>query len=168
VIRFRVGDSVVAFDDVVRGRVEISTRDLGGDLIIVRSDGTPLYHFVVVVDDAEMKISHVIRGEDHISNTPKHVLLFRALGATVPIFAHLPLILNPDRTKMSKRKSQTAIADYRAQGFIPEGWSTSWPCSAGPAAPKRRSSRSTSWASVSSSSVSNRAAPSSTRSASSG
>jgi nondiscriminating glutamyl-tRNA synthetase len=133
VVRFRVGDSVVAFDDVIRGRVEISTRDLGGDLIIVRSDGTPLYHFVVVVDDAEMKISHVIRGEDHISNTPKHVLLFRALGATVPVFAHLPLILNPDRTKMSKRKSQTAIADYRAQGFIPEamvnflamlGWSS--------------------------------------------
>lgn len=121
VIRFRVGDGVVAWDDIVRGHVEISTHDLGGDLIIVRSDGTPLYHFVVVVDDADMAISHVIRGEDHISNTPKHILLFRALGADVPVFAHLPLILNADRTKMSKRKGQTAMADYRAQGYIPEG-----------------------------------------------
>ena len=73
------------------------------------------------VDDADMEISHVIRGEDHLSNTPKHILLFRAMGADVPQFAHLPLILNPDRTKMSKRKSQTAVADYRAQGYIPEG-----------------------------------------------
>ena len=122
VIRFRVGEGVVAFDDIVRGHVEIDTTALGGDLIIVRSDGTPLYHFTVVVDDAEMAISHVIRGEDHLSNTPKHILLFRALGADVPQFAHLPLILNPDRTKMSKRKSQTAVADYRAQGYIPEGF----------------------------------------------
>ena len=122
VIRFRVGEGVVAFDDIVRGHVEIDTTALGGDLIIVRSDGTPLYHFAVVVDDADMAISHVIRGEDHLSNTPKHILLFRALGAAVPEFAHLPLILNPDRTKMSKRKSQTAVADYRAQGFIPEAF----------------------------------------------
>jgi glutamyl-tRNA synthetase len=101
--------------------------------VIVRSDGTPLYHFTVVVDDAAMDMSHIIRGEDHLSNTPKHILLFQALGHAVPEFAHLPLILNADRTKMSKRKSQTAIADYRAQGFVPEalvnylallGWST--------------------------------------------
>ncbi|HLB45083.1 MAG TPA: glutamate--tRNA ligase [Candidatus Limnocylindrales bacterium] len=122
VVRFRVGEGVVAFDDIVRGRVEIDTTALGGDLIIVRSDGTPLYHFTVVVDDADMAISHVIRGEDHLSNTPKHILLFRALGTEVPQFAHLPLILNPDRTKMSKRKSQTAVADYRAQGYIPEAF----------------------------------------------
>ena len=122
VIRFRVGTGVVGFDDLVRGHVEIDTTALGGDLIIVRSDGTPLYHFTVVVDDADMAISHVIRGEDHLSNTPKHILLFRALGADVPQFAHLPLILNPDRTKMSKRKSQTAVADYRVQGYIPEGF----------------------------------------------
>ena len=120
VVRFRVGEGSVAFDDIVRGRVEIATDALGGDLIIVRSDGTPLYHFTVVVDDAAMAITHVIRGEDHLSNTPKHILLFRALGAEVPDFAHLPLILNPDRTKMSKRKSQTAMADYIAQGFIQE------------------------------------------------
>jgi nondiscriminating glutamyl-tRNA synthetase len=120
VIRFRIGEGSVAFDDIVRGRVEISTDALGGDLIIVRSDGTPLYHFTVVVDDAAMAITHVIRGEDHISNTPKHILLFRALGAEVPDFAHLPLILNPDRTKMSKRKGETALADYIAQGFVQE------------------------------------------------
>ncbi|MFN8621112.1 MAG: glutamate--tRNA ligase [Chloroflexota bacterium] len=133
VIRFRVGQSLVEFDDVVRGHVAIDTDALGGDLVIVRSDGTPLYHFTVVVDDAEMAITHVIRGEDHLSNTPKHVLLFRALGADLPVFAHLPLILNPDRTKMSKRKSQTALSAYRADGFIPEaivnylgllGWSS--------------------------------------------
>ena len=132
-LRFRVRADKIRFDDLVRGEVEIDTANLGGDFVIVRGDGTPLYHFTVVVDDAEMEISHVIRGEDHLSNTPKHILLFQALGHEVPAFAHLPLILNPDRTKMSKRKSQTAIADYRAQGFIPEalvnylallGWST--------------------------------------------
>jgi glutamyl-tRNA synthetase len=132
-IRFRVPPEVVAWDDVVRGRVEIDTDNLGGDFVIVRADGSPLYHFSVVVDDAEMRISHVIRGEDHISNTPKHILLFRALGHREPVFAHLPLILNPDRSKMSKRKSQTAVAAYRAEGFIPEamvnylallGWSS--------------------------------------------
>jgi len=123
VIRFRIPpDRVIAFDDIVRGHVEIETGQLGGDLVIVRSDGTPLYHFTVAVDDAAMAISHVIRGEDHLSNTPKHILLFEAMGAPIPKFAHLPLILNPDRTKMSKRKTQTAVADYRAQGFIPEAF----------------------------------------------
>jgi nondiscriminating glutamyl-tRNA synthetase len=120
-LRFRVGEGVVGWDDLVRGRIEIDVANIGGDFVIVRSDGTPLYHFAVVVDDAEMEMTLIIRGEDHISNTPKHILLFRALGHEVPVFAHLPLILNPDRTKMSKRKSQTAIDDYRAQGFIREG-----------------------------------------------
>jgi len=132
-LRFRVGEGVLAFDDIVRGHVEIDVSNLGGDFVIVRADGSPLYHFTVVVDDAAMEISHVIRGEDHLSNTPKHVLLFRALGYEVPLFAHLPLILNADRSKMSKRKSQTAVADYIAQGFIREalvnylallGWGT--------------------------------------------
>jgi nondiscriminating glutamyl-tRNA synthetase len=132
-LRFRVGEGVVAFDDIVRGLVEIDVANLGGDFVIVRADGNPLYHFTVVVDDAAMAITHVIRGEDHLSNTPKHILLFRALGYEVPAFAHLPLILNPDRTKMSKRKSQTAVGDYIAQGFVREalvnylaflGWST--------------------------------------------
>jgi len=133
VIRFRVGTGVVAFDDIVRGHVEIDVSNLGGDFVIVRGDGTPLYHFVVVVDDAAMEISHIIRGEDHLSNTPKHILLFRALGHREPAFAHLPLILNPDRSKMSKRKSQTAVSDYIAEGFVREalvnylallGWAT--------------------------------------------
>ena len=132
-LRFRVGTGVVAFDDIVRGRVEIDVSNLGGDFVIVRGDGTPLYHFTVVVDDAEMQVSHVIRGEDHLSNTPKHILLFRVLGHPEPRFAHLPLILNTDRTKMSKRKSQTAVSDYLAEGFIREalvnylallGWAT--------------------------------------------
>ncbi len=132
-LRFRVGTGVVGFDDIVRGHVEFDVSNLGGDFVIVRGDGSPLYHFTVVVDDATMQISHVIRGEDHLSNTPKHILLFRALGYPEPRFAHLPLILNPDRTKMSKRKSQTAIGDYIAQGFIREalvnylallGWAT--------------------------------------------
>jgi glutamyl-tRNA synthetase len=133
VTRFRVPPGVIEIDDLVRGRIEIDTANIGGDFVIVRSDGTPLYHFVVVVDDADMEMSHIIRGEDHISNTPKHILLFRALGHAVPKFAHLPLILNPDRTKMSKRMSQTAISDYIAQGFVKEalvnylgllGWSS--------------------------------------------
>jgi glutamyl-tRNA synthetase len=134
VVRFRIPPNrTIAFDDIVRGRVEIDTNALGGDLVILRADATPLYHFTVAVDDAAMAITHVIRGEDHLSNTPKHILLFEALGSSVPQFGHLPLILNPDRTKMSKRKSVTAVADYRAEGFIPEafvnylallGWST--------------------------------------------
>ena len=119
-IRFRVRPGVVAWDDMVRGRVEIDTANLGGDFVIVRGDGNPLYHFTVVVDDMAMRISHVIRGEDHVSNTPKHILLFEALGFALPHFGHLPLILNPDGTKMSKRKSQTAVADYVAQGFLRE------------------------------------------------
>ena len=132
-IRFRVPADKIQWRDLVRDDVEIDTANIGGDFVIVRSDGTPLYHFAVVVDDAAMEISHIMRGEDHISNTPKHILLFRALGHAEPAFAHLPLILNPDRTKMSKRMSQTAISDYIAQGFIREalvnylaflGWST--------------------------------------------
>jgi glutamyl-tRNA synthetase len=103
-------------------QVEIDAAALGGDLVILRADGTPLYHFTVVVDDAAMGITHVIRGEDHLSNTPKHILLFRALGHQEPVFAHLPLILNADRTKMSKRKSQTAVKDYIAEGFVREAF----------------------------------------------
>ena len=120
VLRFRVRPGVVAWEDLIRGRVEIDSANLGGDFVIVRADGTPLYHFTVVVDDAAMEISHVIRGEDHTSNTPKHILLFEALGHAVPAFGHLPLILNPDGSKISKRKTQTAISEYIAEGFIRE------------------------------------------------
>ena len=119
-LRFRVPDEVVTFEDLIRGHVEFDSDALGGDRVIVRADGSPLYHFTVAVDDHAMAITHVIRGEDHLSNTPLHILLFRALGYREPVFGHIPLILNPDRSKMSKRKSQTAMSAYREQGYLPE------------------------------------------------
>ncbi|HEY7737592.1 MAG TPA: glutamate--tRNA ligase [Candidatus Limnocylindria bacterium] len=118
-VRFRVPAETIRFDDLIRGEVEFDN-GLLGDFVIVRADGVPLYHFVVVIDDEQMGISHVIRGEDHLSNTPKHIALIRALGYAEPVFGHIPLILNPDRSKMSKRKSQTAITAYREQGYLPE------------------------------------------------
>jgi glutamyl-tRNA synthetase len=120
-IRFKVEPDVVRFDDLVRGQVEFDNALLG-DFVIVRNDGSPLYHFVVVIDDEAMEITHVIRGEDHLSNTPKHIALIRALGYREPRFGHIPLILNADRTKMSKRKSQTSIAAYREEGYLPEAF----------------------------------------------
>ena len=119
VIRFRVEPEIIRFDDLIRGEVEFDN-SLLGDFVIVRNDGQPLYHFVVVVDDEAMEITHVIRGEDHLSNTPKHIALIRALGYREPTFGHIPLILNADRTKMSKRKSQTAMSAYREEGYLPE------------------------------------------------
>jgi glutamyl-tRNA synthetase len=119
VIRFKVEPEKIRFDDLIRGEVEFDNALLG-DFVIVRNDGVPLYHFVVVVDDQAMEITHVIRGEDHLSNTPKHIALIRALGYREPRFGHIPLILNPDRTKISKRKSQTAITAYREEGYLPE------------------------------------------------
>jgi nondiscriminating glutamyl-tRNA synthetase len=121
VIRFKVDPEVIHFDDLVRGEVEFDNALLG-DFVIVRSDGVPLYHFAVVVDDEAMRITDVIRGEDHLSNTPKHIALIRALGYREPRFGHIPLILNADRTKMSKRKSQTAIIAYREEGYLPEAF----------------------------------------------
>jgi glutamyl-tRNA synthetase len=118
-IRFRVEPETIRFDDLVRGEVEFDNALLG-DFVIVRNDGIPLYHFVVVIDDQAMEITEVIRGEDHLSNTPKHIALIRALGYREPRFGHIPLILNPDRTKMSKRKSQMAISAYRDDGYLPE------------------------------------------------
>jgi glutamyl-tRNA synthetase len=119
VIRFKVEPEVIRFDDLIRGEVEFDN-GLLGDFVIVRADGVPLYHFVVVVDDQAMEITDVIRGEDHLSNTPKHIALIRALGYREPRFGHIPLILNPDRTKISKRKSQTAMTAYREEGYLPE------------------------------------------------
>jgi glutamyl-tRNA synthetase len=118
-IRFRVPAETIRFDDLIRGEVEFDN-SLLGDFVIVRGDGSPLYHFVVVIDDEKMEITHVIRGEDHLSNTPKHIALIRALGYREPRFGHIPLILNADRSKMSKRRSQTAITAYREQGYLPE------------------------------------------------
>jgi glutamyl-tRNA synthetase len=119
VIRFQVAAEKIVFHDLVRGEVEFDNALLG-DFVIVRNDGVPLYHFAVVVDDEAMEISHVIRGEDHLSNTPKHIALIRALGYREPTFGHIPLILNADRSKMSKRKSQTAMTAYREEGYLPE------------------------------------------------
>ncbi len=121
VIRFKVEPETIRFDDLVRGEVEFDN-SLLGDFVIVRNDGVPLYHFVVVVDDEAMEITDVIRGEDHLSNTPKHIALIRALGYREPRFGHIPLILNPDRSKMSKRKSQTSITAYREEGYLPEAF----------------------------------------------
>jgi glutamyl-tRNA synthetase len=118
-IRFKVPPETVIFDDLIRGEVEFDNRLLG-DFIIVRADGSPLYHFVVVIDDEQMEITHVIRGEDHLSNTPKHIALIEALGYRMPRFGHIPLILNADRSKMSKRKSQTSVTAYRDEGYLPE------------------------------------------------
>ena len=118
-VRFKVPDGIVAFDDVVHGRIEFNGADLE-DFVIVRSDGHPLYHLSVVVDDIDMRITHVIRGDDHISNTPKHVLLFHALGGTVPVFAHVPLILGADKKRLSKRHGATSVTEYQRQGYLPE------------------------------------------------
>lgn len=119
-IKLRVASQEISFDDVVRGRVVTHTDTFGGDFVIARSIQNPLYHLAVVIDDAAMEITHVIRGEDHISNTPKHILLQQALGYPQPIYAHLPLLLNDQRQKLSKRKSETSLLVYRDKGYLPE------------------------------------------------
>jgi glutamyl-tRNA synthetase len=119
VIRFKVPETEVEFKDLVRGPVQFDAA-LFGDIVIAKDLSTPLYNFAVVVDDELMEITHVIRGEDHIANTPKQILMQRALGFREPQYAHLPLILNPDRSKMSKRFADTALAEYRAKGYLPE------------------------------------------------
>jgi len=119
-VRFRIPDRRdVTFDDIVRGEVTFST-DVIGDPVIVRSDGRPAYNFAVVVDDVQMQVSHVIRGEDHISNTPRQVLMYEALGAAPPKFAHLSLVLGPDHAPLSKRHGATSVAEFRARGYLPE------------------------------------------------
>jgi len=119
VIRFRVPDGKTVFDDMVLGSVEFDNGELD-DLIIVRADGTPTYNFAVVVDDLEMAISHIIRGADHISNTPRQILIWEALGHEVPVFGHQPLVLAPDKQVMSKRRGAIAVGEYRRRGYAPE------------------------------------------------
>lgn len=120
VIRFKVPpDRIVRVDDLVRGKVTFETNGIG-DFIIVKSDGIPTYNFAVVVDDAEMQINYVIRAEEHLSNTPRQVLLYEALGLSKPKFAHISLILGKDRSKMSKRHGATSVVQYREQGYLPE------------------------------------------------
>ena len=119
VIRFRNPNKKIKFADLVRGDIEFDTTDLG-DFVIAKSSEEPLYHLAVVVDDFEMGITHVIRGEDHISNTPRQILIGEALGAPRPQYAHIPLILAPDRSKLSKRHGALAIAEYRNRGYMSE------------------------------------------------
>jgi glutamyl-tRNA synthetase len=117
--RLHVPIETLSFDDLVRGEVTFNTATLG-DFIVARQDELPLYNLAVVIDDHAMKITHVLRGEDHISNTPKQILLYRALGATPPVFGHTPMMLAPDRSKLSKRHGATSVDDYIAQGYLPE------------------------------------------------
>jgi glutamyl-tRNA synthetase len=119
VVRFRVPSSRdVAFDDIVRGEVRFSS-DVIGDPVLLRSDGVPAYNFAVVVDDALMQITHVIRGEDHISNTPRQLLLYEAFGWTPPRFAHVSMVLGPDHSKLSKRHGAVSVGEFRARGIVP-------------------------------------------------
>jgi glutamyl-tRNA synthetase/nondiscriminating glutamyl-tRNA synthetase len=118
-IRLKIPDRPIRFHDIVRGWVEFSN-EVVSDLIIVRSTGVPVYNYVVVVDDAEMMITHVIRGDDHLSNTPKQVALYEALGWAVPEFAHLSTILGPDKERLSKRHGATSLANFREMGVLPE------------------------------------------------
>ncbi len=120
VIRLRVPEARdVAFDDVVRGTVTFNTAVIG-DPVLVRSDGIPAYNFAVVIDDALMDITHVVRGEDHISNTPRQLLLYEAFGWTPPAFAHVSLVMGPDHSPLSKRHGATSVAEFRARGYLPE------------------------------------------------
>ena len=122
VIRFKLPEFAdISFDDLIRGRVTIP-RDQFDDFIIARSDGTPMYNFVVVVDDADMRITQVIRGEDHISNTPKQILIYQACGYAVPQFAHIPLILGPSGDRLSKRDGATSALAYKELGYLPDAF----------------------------------------------
>ncbi len=119
VIRFRTPETRVSFHDLIKGPIEFDA-SLIGDFVIARSRTDVLYNFAVVIDDAEMEISHVLRGEDHVSNTPKQILLQHALGFFTPVYGHIPLILGPDRSKLSKRHGAMAVLDYKKMGYLPE------------------------------------------------
>src|ERR687883_39637 len=119
-IRFRIpANRDVIFKDVVRGDVRFNTEVIG-DPVIVRADGHPAYNFAVVIDDALMEVTHVIRGEDHISNTPRQILVYEALGFAAPAFAHLALVMGPDHSPLSKRHGATSVAEFRSKGYLPE------------------------------------------------
>ncbi|MBQ3034221.1 MAG: glutamate--tRNA ligase [Deferribacterales bacterium] len=118
-IRFRAFKPSIVVKDMIHGEINFPTNAFG-DFIIIRPDGTPIYNYVVVVDDALMKITHVIRGDDHLSNTPKQALIYEALGYETPMFAHIPMILGPDHSKLSKRHGNTSVEQFRASGYLPE------------------------------------------------
>ena len=119
VLRFKVPEGETRFPDMVSGEITFQNREVD-DWVMVRASGDPTYNFVVVCDDRDMRISHVLRGEEHLTNTPKQVLLYRALGLEPPLFAHVPLMLGKDKKKLSKRTGDTALQDYRAKGYPPE------------------------------------------------
>ena len=118
-VRLKVPKTVLKFQDNIYGEIEINTEEID-DFIVARTDGTPTYNLVVVVDDHDMEITHVIRGEDHISNTPKQLLIYEALGYTSPDFSHLPMILGPDKRRLSKRHGATGVQEYREKGYFPD------------------------------------------------
>jgi glutamyl-tRNA synthetase len=118
-IRLRVPPGEIAWDDAVHGRISFQGEDIK-DFVILRSDRSPLYNFAVVVDDIDMQITHVLRGDDHISNTPKQIAAYRALDAALPVFGHVPMINGPDGKKLSKRHGATAVGDYQHLGILPE------------------------------------------------
>ncbi len=118
-VRFKVPEGRVTYEDAVFGEISVES-DTIENFVLLRSDKHPTYHLSVVVDDIDMRISHVVRGADHISNTPKQILLYRALGASLPVFAHLPLILGPDKTRLSKRHGATSVMAYQEQGILSE------------------------------------------------
>jgi glutamyl-tRNA synthetase len=121
-LRFAVPEGgSTSFDDAVFGKVEFANSEIE-DFVLLRSDGIPTYHLSVVADDVDMRLTHIIRGADHISNTPKQVLQYRALGAELPVFAHVPLILGPDKTRLSKRHGATSVISYKAMGIVPEAF----------------------------------------------
>jgi glutamyl-tRNA synthetase len=118
--RFKVPESgITEFDDMVHGKTRFENK-LMSDFVIVRKDGVPTYNFAATIDDALMKISHVIRGDDHLSNTPRQVCIYQALGFDLPVFAHIPMILGPDRQRLSKRHGATAVGEFETKGFLPE------------------------------------------------
>lgn len=119
VIRFKNPNKKVVFEDSIRGRIEFDTTELG-DFVIAKSEDEPVFHLVVVIDDYEMGITHIIRGEDHISNTPRQILIFSAIGAQIPQYAHIPLLLSADRSKLSKRKGAIPVSEYRSRGYLRE------------------------------------------------
>jgi len=118
-VRFLVPEGATRFDDLVHGPIEFDDANIE-DFVILRADHQPTYHLSVMSDDVEMKITHVVRGDDHISNTPKQLLLYEAIGAPVPAFAHVPLILGPDKKRLSKRHGATSVMEYARQGYLPE------------------------------------------------
>lgn len=120
VIRFKVQHGITIFDDIVRGKLEFNN-DTIEDFIIMKSDGIPVYNFAAAVDDYLMQITHVIRGEEHISNTSRQIMIINALGFSTPYFAHIPIVLNPDKTKLSKRCGASNLRDFKALGYIPDG-----------------------------------------------